>query len=139
MNITNLDGEVVSWALTGYVSKGKIQNKSSYHLQARNLLISLHPTLQILEEVLIPIRKGQIAYLDFYLPLLKWCVEVHGEQHYKYVPYYHGNMMSFLKAQKKDREKSEWCNVNNIRYIELPYHEDIDQWTQRINHEQQII
>jgi hypothetical protein len=136
MNVINLDGDSVSWGLTGYVAKGKIHNKSSYHLQARGLLSVLHPTLQILEEVTVPIRKGQTAYLDFYLPLLKWCVEVHGEQHYKFIPYYHGNIMGFLKSQKKDKEKKEWCEINNIKYIELPYSENIEQWTNKLNYEQ---
>jgi hypothetical protein len=135
MNIINLDGDSVIWSLTGYVAKGRIHNKSSYHLQARDLLSSLHPTLQILEEVTVPIRKSQIAYLDFYLPLLRWCVEVHGEQHYKFVPYYHGNMMSFLKSQKKDKEKREWCELNNIKYIELPYNENIEQWKVKLSYE----
>jgi hypothetical protein len=125
----------VIWSLTGYVAKGKIHNKSSYHLQARDLLSSLHPTLQILEEVTIPIRKGQIAYLDFYLPLLKLCVEVHGEQHYKFVPYYHGNMMGFLKSQKKDKEKQEWCELNNIKYIELPYDANTEEWKAKLIYE----
>jgi hypothetical protein len=135
MNVINLDGDSVIWSLTGYVAKGKIHNKSSYHLQARDLLSSLYPTLQILEEVTVPIRKAQIAYLDFYLPLLKWCVEVHGEQHYKFVPYYHGNVMSFLKSQKKDKEKKEWCELNNIKYIELPYNENIEQWKAKLSYE----
>lgn len=135
MNITNLDGDVVSWSLTGHISKGRIHNKSSYHLQARTLLSSLHPTLQILEEVGVPIKKGQTLYMDFYLPLLKWCVEVHGEQHYRFVPHYHGNMMSFLKSQQKDKDKQEWCLINNIKYIELPYNENLDQWKDRLSYE----
>lgn len=135
MNIINLDGDQVNWSLTGHISKGRIQNKSSYHLQARTLLSSLHPTLQILEEVGIPIKKGQTLYMDFYLPLLKWCVEVHGEQHYKFVSHYHGNLMSFLKSQQKDKDKQEWCSINNIRYIELPYDENLDQWKARLVYE----
>ena len=136
MNITNLDGDSVSWSLTGHISKARIQNKSSYHLQARSLLSTLHPTLQILEEVGIPVKKGQTLYMDFYLPLIKWCVEVHGEQHYRFVPHYHGNMMSFLKSQQKDKDKKEWCSINNIRYVELPYNENIEQWTERLAYEQ---
>lgn len=135
MNITNLDGDIVSWSLTGHISKGRIQHKSSYHLQARELLSSTHPTVQILEEISIPLRKGQTLYLDFYIPLLKWCIEVHGEQHYKFIPYYHGNMISFFKSQQKDREKQEWCILNGIKYIELPYNENIDQWKARLTNE----
>ena len=139
MLVKDLDGIAHTWNLTGNMAHGKTTNKSSLHIRARALLSTQFPTLQLLEEIPIILRKSETLYLDFYMPLNRTCVEVHGEQHYKYVPYYHGNMMSFLKAQKKDREKSEWCNINNIRYIELPYHENIDQWTQRINHEQQII
>jgi hypothetical protein len=136
MNITNLDGDSVSWSLTGHISKARIQSKSSYHLQARSLISSVHPTLQILEEVGIPVRKGQTLYMDFYLPLIKTCIEVHGEQHYRFVSHYHGNIMSFLKSQQKDKDKKEWCSINNIRYIELPHNENIAQWTERLAHEQ---
>lgn len=136
MDVVSLDGDNISWSLTGHISKGRMQNKSSYHLQARELISSLYPTLQMLEEVSAPIKKGQVLYLDFYLPLLKWCVEVHGEQHYKFVPYYHGNIMSFLKSQNKDKEKKEWCEINGIKYIELPYNENIEQWKERLKHEQ---
>jgi hypothetical protein len=135
MDVVNLDGDIVSWHLTGHIAKGRIAHKSSYHLLARGLLIDLFPTLQILEEVSIPLKRNETLYLDFYIPLSKLCIEVHGEQHYKFIPFYHGNIMSFLKAQKKDREKKEWCDNNNIRYIELPYNENQEQWINRINHE----
>jgi hypothetical protein len=137
MLIKDLDGNNHNWLLTGNMSKGKITNKSSYHLNARNLISQSYPTLQILEEVPIQLRKNEILYLDFYLPLKKICFEVHGEQHYKFIAFYHSNMLNFLKAQKRDREKQEWCDINNIKYIELPFHEDIDQWKNRIIYDNQ--
>lgn len=130
MNVTTLDGDVKKWSLLGTISKK--QNKSALHLQTRQLLIELFPTLQILEEVPAPIRKSEILYLDFYLPLKKYCIEVHGEQHYKLVGFYHQNLMGFLKSKKRDNDKKEWCEINNIKYIELPYNETIDQWKERI-------
>jgi hypothetical protein len=135
MNIVNLDGDIVSWSLTGHISKGRIQHKSSYHLLARELLVELHPTLQILEEVSIPLKKGETLFLDFYLPLLKTCIEVHGEQHYKFIPYYHGNIMNFLKSQKKDKQKKEWCENNSIKYIDLPHYETVDDWESRLKND----
>ena len=71
MLIKDLDGQTHKWLLTGHMSKGKIINRSSLHLQARKLIASTYPTLQILEEVPITIRKNEILYLDFYLPLKK--------------------------------------------------------------------
>jgi hypothetical protein len=134
MLIKDLDGNSHNWQLTGNMAKGKVTNKSSLHLQARGLISSLYPTLQILEEVPISLRKNEILYLDFYIPLKKVCCEVHGEQHYKFVSFYHNNMLNFLKSQKRDKEKQEWCEINNILYIELPYN-DIDNWEKLIAHE----
>ena len=62
----------------------------------------------------------------------KICYEVHGEQHYKFVPFYHNNMLTFLKAQARDRDKEEWCLHNNIKYIVLSYEEPDEIWYERI-------
>ena len=126
MLTNDLDGKKINWLLTGNMAKGKITNKSSLHLQARKIIATKYPTLQILEEVPIPIRKGETLYLDFYIPLKKTCFEVHGEQHYKFIPFYHHTILNFLKAQKRDRDKKEWCEVNNIQYIELPFDKQKD-------------
>jgi hypothetical protein len=133
MLVKDLDGNNHNWQLTGNMSKGKIVNKSSLHLKARELISLSYPTLQILEEVPIILKKSETLYLDFYIPLKKTCIEVHGEQHYKFVAFYHSNMLNFLKAQKRDREKQEWCELNNIQYIALPYNEDHNEWLERIN------
>lgn len=135
MQVIDLDGNSSSWNLTGYIAKGKLGNKSSLHLQARNILSNIFPTMQVLEEVPITIRKSETLYLDFYLPLKKLCIETHGEQHYKFVPFYHNTKFNFLKAQRRDREKQEWCEINGIRYISLPHYENIDQWKEKLVNE----
>lgn len=135
MLIKDLDGKSHNWTLRGNIAHGQISNKSSGHLEARKLLSNIFPTLQVLEEVPIPLRKSQTLYLDFYLPLNKLCVEVHGEQHYKFIAHYHRNQIGFLKHKKRDREKIEWCEINDIRYVELPHNENLDQWKKRINSE----
>lgn len=135
MTIKDLDNNIVNWHLTGYISKGRLQNKSSLHLVARQILVKKFPTLQILEEVPIPLRRSETLYMDFYLPLIKTCIEVHGEQHFKFVPFYHGNVMSFLKAKKRDEEKKEWCLKNNISYIVFPYNQTSDEWSEKLKSE----
>ena len=132
MIIKDLDGVSHNWNLTGHMAKGRVENRSSLHLSARELIISVFPTLQVLEEVPIQLKRSEVLYLDFYLPLKKTCIEVHGEQHYKFIPFYHNNMLAFLKAQKRDREKQEWCQINGIEHISLPYSENIEEWKQRI-------
>lgn len=132
MLVKDLDGNTHNWQLTGNMAKGKVDNRSSLHLLARTLITNYFPTLQILEEVPIPLRKNDTLYLDFYLPLKKICFEAHGEQHYKFTPFYHSNMFNFMKSQKRDREKQEWCELNNIKHIILPYDENDEQWSEKI-------
>lgn len=135
MRVVDLDGHYNDWSLKGYIAKGRLQNKSSLHIQARDLLLQLFPTLQILEEVPINPRKSETLYLDFYLPLIKTCVETHGEQHFKFVPFYHNNMMNFIKSKKRDNDKKEWCDINDIKYIDLSYNESIEVWKEKLKNE----
>lgn len=136
MQVKTLDGNLQHWQLTGHYAHAKLNNKSSLHMSARKLLQSQYPTLQILEEIPIPLRKGEVLFLDFYLPLKKTCYEIHGEQHYKFVQFYHSNQLNFIKSQKRDRDKKEWCELNGIKHIVLPYNETMEQWTERIKNEQ---
>lgn len=126
MNVVDLDGNTSNWTIIGNMAKSHHQ-KSSYHIKARDLIKQIYPTMQILEEVPIHVRKSEILYLDFYLPLNRKCIEVHGEQHYDFIPFYHTNKLSFLKAKKRDKDKKEWCDSNGISYIELAYN-TIDEW-----------
>jgi hypothetical protein len=133
-NIVDLNGVSQKWKESGRIPKNnETAARSKYHLQARALIKEIFPTCQVIEEVAAPIRKGETLYLDFYLPLHDLCIEVHGEQHYKFVPHYHGNVMGFAKSKKRDREKVEWCENNGIQVIELPYSENVDEWRTRIN------
>lgn len=132
MQIKSLDGYVQNWQLTGHYAHARLDNKSSLHLKAREIIKECYPTLQVLEEVPVPIKKSESYYIDFYIPMLKTAIEVHGEQHYKFVQFYHNNQLGFLKSQKRDREKKEWCELNSIKYIELPFTESENEWQQRI-------
>lgn len=134
MQIRSLDGNTLNWSLTGHSSHAKLENKSELHITARKLIKSAYPTLQILEEVPIPLKRSETYFLDFYIPMLKTAIEVHGIQHYKFVGFYHSSQLGFLKHQKRDREKKEWCEINGIKYIELPYNESENEWSNRIGY-----
>lgn len=127
MKIIGLDGKEYSWN----IKKTDPRNKcSEYHRLTRELLKSMFPTEVIVEEVHLPGSKGLKA--DFYLTSLKVLVEVHGEQHYSMSNLFHSSKKDFLMGQQRDRNKKEWCENNNIRYIELPYKENTDEWRTRI-------
>ena len=75
MQIKDLDGNTHHWKLIGGIAKASVGNKSSLHLQARQLIKDCFPTLQVLEEISIPLRRTEHLILDFYLPLNKKCIE----------------------------------------------------------------
>lgn len=126
MNAVGLDGYEYKISLSTLTAKSSLNNKSAFHLAARKILKEIYPTLQILEEIPIQIRKSETLYMDFFIPLSKKCIEVHGEQHYQFTPFYHRTKLDFFKQQKRDREKQEWCHINNLTYVELPYDQEAE-------------
>jgi len=132
MKVFGLDGKEQHWIIRG---KTKVGNyKSKYHYTAYEVLHNTYPTAQILNEVTIPIRLKQNLYLDFYIPLYKIAIEVHGEQHFKYVPHFHKTKLQFVQSKKRDREKKEWCILNNIKLIIFQYNENINEWYNKLQY-----
>ena len=62
---------------------------------------------------------GKKLFFDFYIPDLKVCIEVQGQQHYQFVPFFHQVADSFRKQKYRDQLKTEWCAENNIIFIEV--------------------
>lgn len=129
MKVRDLDGMASKWKMTRVDSPSA---PSQLHIGARELLHELFPTLQILEEVTIFPKRGMVLYLDFYIPLINVCIEVHGEQHYRYNTLYHNTRQDFISQKQRDSIKKQWCNLNGITVVELPYNEDKNEWTRRI-------
>lgn len=59
--------------------------------------------------------------LDCFCPELRLACEYSGQQHYKFVPYFHKNKEAFLNQKYRDQLKKEWCTKNGINLIEVPY------------------
>ena len=110
-------------------------NKSQWHIKAVALVKEMFPNQNILEEVELPGTKDKgllrNLYADIFVPGLMILIEVHGEQHYSYCPFFHRDERDFWKQKKKDNHKKEWCELNNIIYVELPYNES-GSWKTRI-------
>jgi hypothetical protein len=63
---------------------------------------------------------------DFYLPELNITIEAQGPYHYEPIERM-GGMEKFLKVQKNDAIKRNYCKVNNISFLEIKYDEDISE------------
>jgi hypothetical protein len=133
MKVVDFNGNKYSWPPKGYeVNFDDIRPRSELHLRCRELLRKLYPTQPILEEVPIP---GENLFCDFYLPRRNMVIECNGEQHYTFMRHFHGTYTSFAKHKARDERKLQWCNINNIKFIVLPYNENDEQWQKKIINE----
>lgn len=137
MKVVGINGKEYVWNLTGYdVFNDDAKKRSKYHIRARKLLKELFHSYRILEEVKLPgsteIHRKSVLYLDFYVPSITLAVEVHGQQHYEFSPFFHRSRADFLKAKARDEDKITWCELNGITLITLKYTESDDEWRQRI-------
>ena len=113
-----------------YRGAGKIGGRcSDLHKKVRLLLRSLFPSLIIMEEVSLP---GINLTADFYIHSKRLMVEVNGEQHYRFIPFFHGTKIRFLEGQRNDREKEGWCEENGIKFVGLPFDETEKEWGERL-------
>lgn len=56
---------------------------------------------------------------DFFNANKKVAIEVQGQQHVKYVPFFHGSRAKFLQQLKRDNKKLEFCEANGITLVEI--------------------
>ena len=140
MKAIGLDGKERSWNLSKYRNnKNSSRPRSQYHIKSRNLLRKIYPRDKILEEVSLPgsnteTRKSTL-FADFFIPNRSLMVEVHGQQHYEYNAFYHKKKINFYKAQARDRDKLEWCCLNDIRIVVLKYSDDLKEWERQIKYD----
>jgi len=134
MKVTGLNGREYTLDLKKY---SKQRSKCSYyHRVARELLHDIFSGYSIYEEVKLPgtvnPAKKSVLYLDFYIPNAIIGIEVHGEQHFKYIPYFHKSKAGFAMSKKRDLDKKEWCRINDITLVELRWDEDPEYWREKI-------
>lgn len=134
MKVYGFDGREYN---LGYIKNKYRKGRSNLHSQCRKLLHNIFSQYPIYEEVTLPgANKGNKTsplMADFFIPELLLIVEVHGEQHYKYTPYFHGAIheggkMNFTLSKIRDQDKIDWCHLNNIDIAILPYNESEEQW-----------
>jgi hypothetical protein len=137
MKAIGINGREYVWNLNGYnVLANDTRKRSKYHMRARSLLREIFHSYRILEEVKLPgstasHRKG-VLFLDFLIPQIKLGIEVHGQQHYEYTPFFHKNKADFAIAKAKDEDKIEWCELNKVDLIVLKYSDTDEQWREQI-------
>lgn len=127
MRLRTIDGsEWEGTATTKRAALSKLEEK------ALELLRESHGSLFI-SQVQLPVYKNKKLPFDFFSPALMIAVEVQGQQHFKFTPHFHGSQGNFLLSKKRDMDKVEFCEINNITLIHLNYNESIAEWKKKLN------
>lgn len=98
-------------------------NDSRLELQTKYLLENIFnlPFYKIRPNFLRNDVTGYNLEIDLYNDDLKLAVEVQGDQHYKFIPFFHRNKDSFLMQRYRDEMKKQKCLKEGITLIEIPY------------------
>lgn len=101
------------------------EDKSTLHKFAREIICELFPGMSVYEEVTLPgsqrFGRKSLLYADFFIPDAMLIIETHGKQHYQYCSFFHNDVMDFISSKKRDADKIEWCEMNDIKVAVLPY------------------
>ena len=102
------------------------KNASELHISTLKALKELFPSGRILQEYKVKnTLNGRWLFLDFYLPSFGIAIEVQGEQHFKYVDYFHDGLSNFQRQKSNDEEKKIWCYKNNVTLLQVFWNEKI--------------
>jgi len=71
-------------------------------------------------EGLLGLGYGNLSY-DFYLPTYNILYEFQGEQHERYIPYFHKSIEDFEKQVEHDRRKKEYAIEKGYIFLEIWY------------------
>lgn len=94
-----------------------LERRSKLHANLVEYLLAKWPTLHILEEHKI----GNNQFLDIYILPYKIGIEIHGIQHTKYIPFFHGDPKeaNFDKQIIRDKRKQLLCMNQDIFYYAI--------------------
>ncbi len=65
--------------------------------------------------------EGHQLHLDGYNEELKLAFERHGEQHYKFLNWFHKTIKEYILQLSNDQQKNELCEQHGVILIEVPY------------------
>lgn len=88
-------------------------NISQPQSKLRDIIKTIYPTYQIYEEY----HLGERLRLDLFIKDLGIAIEYHGEQHFKFIPFFHRTEREFEEAKQRDILKLEKCEELGICLI----------------------
>lgn len=112
----NNPNEMVTWNVTAssYPVKSQTACRSKRQFEIGRIICTRFKIDPILEDVSLPNSR---LSLDFYLPQRKLAIEVQGEQHNEFNPFFHEDISDFNAQKDRDAQKLQFCELNGITLL----------------------
>ena len=117
MRFYNIYGKLVNKSLNKYLIDWDGKCRSNIQFKVKQFLKPYWSGMIIMEEM--PCA-GTLLHVDLVNLTLKIAIEVNGNQHSAFNPFFHNNDPNrYLKGYKNDVKKSEWLAKNDFKLIEI--------------------
>ena len=106
-----------------YLINWEAESKSKLQFNTKQFLHQYWKNHIVFEE--FPLVGTRLRF-DFYNANKKIIIEVQGQQHTKYVPYFHGKSKSgYIDQLRRDNDKLRFCEINRLKFVEIFSEEEI--------------
>ena len=109
-----------------YLIKWDEKSRSNIQYAAKQFLKPFWNSHVVFEE--FPVAGTRLRF-DFYNANKKVAVEINGQQHVKYVPFFHKRRSNFVSQIRRDQEKIDFCELNDINLIEIYSEKELNKKT----------
>jgi hypothetical protein len=117
MRLLNINGKLVSKSVSKYLIKWDEKSRSNIQFKSKQFFKKYWLSHIVYEE--FPVY-GSRMKVDFLNATKKIAVEVQGEQHESFNPFFHANSrVNYLNSIKRDYNKHKWLEVNGFKIIEI--------------------
>ena len=117
MRLYNIHGRLVKKNVSKYLINWDKPCRSKFQFSVKQFLKAYWRYQICYEE--FPVY-GTRMKVDIINATKKIAVEVNGDQHSKFTPFFHGNSRTkYLESIKRDWKKTEWLDKNDFKLIEI--------------------
>lgn len=117
MRLFDVQGRLVTKNVARYAINWNGKSRSNVQFLTKRFLFPYWQAHIVFEE--FPVF-GSLLKVDILNMTMKIAIEVNGNQHEKYNPFFHrGNPANYLKGFKNDNKKSLWLERNGFQIVEI--------------------
>lgn len=103
----------------------KKKSRSKIQFNAKRFLSKFWKKHVVFEE--FPVAGTRLTF-DFFNATEKVAIEVQGQQHTKYTPFFHGKYkINYIDQLKRDKQKLDFCKMNDIKLVEIYYNDELSK------------